>query len=1434
MGFLSKLFKGIGKLLKAVFKFIGKIFSALFGGSKSPNKDDSKTNEELMSTTAQPARASPVLYGCGRVAGNRVYQNISSATDTKLITVLSFGVGQISEISAVRMDNNKICDVLASNVGQIQAINNKYNAELQTYVTTTPEGWKYISNPNAIANINARREAEINTLNSSSSIVQCNKWVRIEGRLGSTTQPAMSLATSNSAELTANSTGAGHVLLAVEQLKDQGTSDYQNAQADIKIDYVGRTILDLRSMTLVAGCDNGPSVLWDYMTSSLYGCGYTANEVDFSSFVKAANQVIVGFNGSVDNGKTQKSVIEAITNSFGGELALVNGKITLVLDYSTTDYVYLNDEVLVGELSHESDVITNKFNGVDVNWTNPASDYTTQTLRYPPNFDQDQQIAAEGENIKKFDLPYSTSKTDVDRMSSYYLNQRLIDETVTFQAIGFGTHVEVGNVVALSSVHKDWSNKLFRVVRVDKKLTQGAINQVQIQAKEFIPEVYSTVYTGAIIPDTPSGIFSNSSVVSNVRIQMMPAEMGSCVRLRWDYVGNFISGKFMVAYKPSTSSDWIVADDGVLGNMCDIYNLVPAASYDFRVCNVNKLGFQGPWVTVSGFRTADVISMPVVTNLRLVNRVSEAEPTYANSRDFVIAWDDVRNSSIIVDQYAGDASGAITASKLIRTYRVEVYEGARFKKSYDTTDPQFTYTFDRNAADGLSRNNTFKVRVVGHNNQIGNSVDITCKNPQCGGVSGMEDKCVAGTVFLKWAAPVEADYVGVLIYASKTPNVAISSENLKARSYITNSFSIDFSSFGGADAFIKYGAYDEFGEDEIVWKEQAVSTKGWVEESQVSQALKDKINAPITPDRLPVIPADKIGQATIDQISSKVSSPDVVYDSSTEIVVTTVDYDLRFDCTAGGPADLLLNYECPPGVLATVKRICPDVSGSDIQWIQTGPDQKMSVAIGHVIKTGNVVKFNLIGCSPTNPFKIKRVTVRASSIEAGFHATEAVRTQLTNALADETSARVDAMDRMQATVDGVSSSLNTEIKRVESSLTNSLATTQSQLSSSIKTANDNITATNNTLNQTRVDLTNAMSTQKTQLEASIASTNQSAKLELLNSVDAKLGSTFVLKTDVNGKYAGFGLINGGTTGSAFRIQADKFIVDSGSSAVIPFAVEGANTYINSAMIKNATIVNAHIADGSITNAKIADATIDNAKIGNVIMSSNYNWNNGDIQGWYLAKNYNNSGGLFVCRNAILHSVDSRLGTFNSATINSATINDAAINRGSIQDAWINRGSINNLQANAVTINGNCVINGELIVNGVRNLNNTYIAGVDGAVQNHDFSVWIPRAARITITAQASLGFNTLDPYNPVAKNPYGCQIYINGNGRGFDPDGSGCLEIVPWGANTWQTKPLFKSVVSVSHSVDVYGSGNITISLRSQGNYRPWSHGLITVTYNFL
>ena len=152
-----------------------------------------------------------------------------------------------------------------------------------------------------------------------------------------------------------------------------------------------------------------------------------------------------------------------------------------------------------------------------------------------------------------------------------------------------------------------------------------------------------------------------------------------------------------------------------------------------------------------------------------------------------------------------------------------------------------------------------------------------------------------------------------------------------------------------------------------------------------------------------------------------------------------------------------------------------------------------------------------------------------------------------------------------------------------------------------------IAAAINTEATARASADSANATSITNLSASVGSGNDSGGaaysasntiISHVNATDANAAAAYVLKVEANGAVAGMVLeanASGSSTGSAIQFQADKFAIwdgsgAAGSNSVAPFIVDSGVVYIDTARIKNGSIVNAHI--GTLGADKITTGSLD--------------------------------------------------------------------------------------------------------------------------------------------------------------------------------------------------------------------------------------------------
>ncbi|HHT5141168.1 TPA: phage tail tip fiber protein [Enterobacter hormaechei] len=251
--------------------------------------------------------------------------------------------------------------------------------------------------------------------------------------------------------------------------------------------------------------------------------------------------------------------------------------------------------------------------------------------------------------------------------------------------------------------------------------------------------------------------------------------------------------------------------------------------------------------------------------------------------------------------------------------------------------------------------------------------------------------------------------------------------------------------------------------------------------------------------------------------------------------------------------------------------------------------------------------------------------------------------KLANEYTDKTvkASQVDTLNKADANAQAKIETLHTTVTNErDGAISQAIKTTQADYNDKINKSNARITEVEKTQANDRQAFAQQITQTKAELNGNIAKVQQESKASV-DALTGKVNSQYAVSATANGVVAGISLMANGTTqNSSIIFNADKIAITHGSNAStakVPFMVADNTVWMNSAMIRNASIGSAQIADAAITNAKIAnlsvntakivDGSITNAKIGNAQINSakiaqqiqSDNWN-GSNTGWMIDKN----------------------------------------------------------------------------------------------------------------------------------------------------------------------------------------------------------------------
>jgi hypothetical protein len=277
-----------------------------------------------------------------------------------------------------------------------------------------------------------------------------------------------------------------------------------------------------------------PGDVWyDYMTSKVYGgaVGWLPDGSFSSSFINSASATALNtysdatitftnssgvpstqsryrINGVLDAGESVLSNVDKIVSACDSWMTYdaALGQWSVVVNKAETASYAFNDNNIIGDIRVSATDITSSINQVEAkfpfkeNRDQPAFVYleTPSGLLYP------------NEPINKYTITYDMVN---DSVQAQYLANRLLEQAredliVSFNTTYFGIQVDAGNVVSVTNSNYGWTNKLFRVVKVNEaSLPDGSLG-AKLELSEYSAAVYDdqtiTQYAPVANSDLPS------------------------------------------------------------------------------------------------------------------------------------------------------------------------------------------------------------------------------------------------------------------------------------------------------------------------------------------------------------------------------------------------------------------------------------------------------------------------------------------------------------------------------------------------------------------------------------------------------------------------------------------------------------------------------------------------------------------------------------------------------------------------------------------------------------------------------------------------------------------------------------------------------------------------------------------------------------------
>lgn len=515
----------------------------------------------------QPAQPRRVVYGTMRVSGVLTY--ISTTDDDKnLHMIISMCCHEVDGFDSFRIDDSTVT-VSGNEV-------------------TAPKRFRKGNK------LSGAKLVEINTHN------------------GADDQVADTLLTQRVKEWTTDhrQRGVAYMYCQLKFDRDAFPRGLPNISATVR----GRKVFDPRTST-TAFSNNPALCIRDYLTNTRFGLGCSADEIDDTAFIAAANvcdedvtlasgdtQKRYTMDGTFETNRTPKKIIEDMLSSCGGVLNYTNGKFRLLVAEYRTPSITLTQDDFVGAIELQAKTsLSDQYNTVKGTYSPVSTDYIPTD--YPPITSATFKTEDNGEtHTFDYDLPYTTDSARAQRLAKIVLfrNRQQVSLTSTLSMKGF--NLAIGDSVYVTLDRYGFSNKVFEVAEWNIAVVGGQSLGVDVTLRETNSAVYDwnaeeQVFTedNSTLPD----IFNIPAPDISVTDVVQTFQQGAITTMRVSVSSDSpYADVFEVEAKQQQDADYTSLGQQK-GNVFELVNVEAGVTYDIRARSISSFGVHSDYATAT-------------------------------------------------------------------------------------------------------------------------------------------------------------------------------------------------------------------------------------------------------------------------------------------------------------------------------------------------------------------------------------------------------------------------------------------------------------------------------------------------------------------------------------------------------------------------------------------------------------------------------------------------------------------------------------------------------------------------------------------------------------------------------------------------------------------------------------------------------------------
>ncbi|EPE3054610.1 fibronectin type III domain-containing protein [Vibrio parahaemolyticus] len=672
---------------------------------------------------------------------------------------------------------------------------------------------------------------------------------KMQWRSGQENQVAAKLAIDNSdGEWTVNHRGAcvPHIVIFADYSTNQDYvffSDRYNINALV----TGAEVFDPRTGQVNGESSNTALATLDFLMNDYYGMGVTVDYINMESFKYGATfceDNDLRINSAIDASAKFADILQDMLACCGGALAIVDGKITFLVEEKVLTPVYELDEdsILKNSLKVSPADSGSYYNVVSTTFKSEINRDNDDDFVIPQNAASDPRVMADGKIItKSLKMPYARDAYEaedgvvqhcVKYMTNLVYNKAKFQMSCSFDIdLHKFSELRPWDVIGVSSEIYGFKNKLFRVQSMKVATDADRFNIATIHCIEYDHSVYEGTVegTGSLPRPKPD---DNVPAPKNVMFTLSSFVNTGYGLLAWEASCFTPSTAYDIEYKLSSASKWTRLTSAFRGTQFTLTDL-KEARYDFRVRTYELFLGSSDWTTITNVNVRPAYVIPEVTGLK----VETSTP------NFKFTWDDMTNVEVdnIPSSDAPNSAGSTgKLADVFHQYSIQIVVNGVMKYATTTKESTFTLDLEKNKemmGGQPSRVITFRISIE---DRLGNSslvTELVANNRQIGVAGDVDVTNANGSATVEWSPCFEPDFAGTEVHISTTKGFTPSASTLHATLGKESFYVFPFPD--KTTRYMRIAHFDTMGRDGLQYSPEITLTYDGVESAKSVRLISD-------------------------------------------------------------------------------------------------------------------------------------------------------------------------------------------------------------------------------------------------------------------------------------------------------------------------------------------------------------------------------------------------------------------------------------------------------------------------------------------------------------------------------------------------------------------------------------------------------------------